>query len=494
MNNSIAVSPSLVRGHLAAINAELIELAKIKIVDSFQKIIIDELEKAKILIEIYLDKLPKESESNQEEILAQTQKDEQEYKENSRAFKPEESDLLDKFNEGKFQIVARSYPMLKVFEKIIAFKDASNVLITGDTGTGKELVANWLHKSSKRNEKELLTVNCGAFDKNLIEGELFGWKKDAHNNANIDRPGKFKSANNGSIFLDEIGEVPLETQAKFLRVVEYGDVQPIGADKQEKVDVKIISATNRDLKNKSSEGQFREDLYYRLSEVAIHIPSISERKNDIAPLCFHFFQKFFKKYAIDDLDCDINQFPKNISLDSFDILRNCEWRGNVRDIRNFIRRLIMLNKSHMSELKPSMLVKLYHDEDLTIKEILQDSNLSTNSKTKYKYFDIFEKYIEFDFNTSKTMTYYNNDIKTINRQINSVILQIGNSVGFESPDIIAHLKNEFGINKTEQENQFGEKIQKRITSIRENINKPSAKPIFHNEFKSIAHSLKHEAS
>ncbi|MBT3422570.1 sigma 54-interacting transcriptional regulator, partial [Candidatus Woesearchaeota archaeon] len=142
MNNSIAVSPSLVRGHLAAINAELIELAKIKIVDSFQKIIIDELEKAKILIEIYLDKLPKESESNQEEILAQTQKDEQEYKENSRAFKPEESDLLDKFNEGKFQIVARSYPMLKVFEKIIAFKDASNVLITGDTGTGKELVAN----------------------------------------------------------------------------------------------------------------------------------------------------------------------------------------------------------------------------------------------------------------------------------------------------------------------------------------------------------------
>jgi len=166
----------------------------------------------------------------------------------------------------------------------------------------------------------------------------------------------------------------------------------------------------------------------------------------------------------------------------------------VRDIRNFIRRLIMLNKSHMSELKPSMLVKLYHDEDLTIKEILQDSNLSTNSKTKYKYFDIFEKYIEFDFNTSKTMTYYNNDIKTINRQINSVILQIGNSVGFESPDIIAHLKNEFGINKTEQENQFGEKIQKRITSIRENINKPSAKPIFHNEFKSIAHSLKHEAS
>ncbi|MBT5530213.1 MAG: sigma 54-interacting transcriptional regulator, partial [Cytophagia bacterium] len=142
MNNSIAVSPSLVRGHLAAIKVELIELAKLNIVDPFQKIIIDELKKAKILIEIYIDKLPNDSVSNQEKSIAQAQKDEQEYKENSRAFKPEESDLLDMFNEGKFQIVARSYPMLKVFEKIIAFKDASNVLITGDTGTGKELVAN----------------------------------------------------------------------------------------------------------------------------------------------------------------------------------------------------------------------------------------------------------------------------------------------------------------------------------------------------------------
>ena len=141
-----------------------------------------------------------------------------------------------------------------------------------------------------------------------------------------------------------------------------------------------------------------------------------------------------------------------------------------------------------------MLVKLYHDEDLTIKEILRDSINISNNSTNYKYFEVIIKYIEFDFNTSKTMNYYNKDIKTINRQINSVILQIGNSVGFKSPDIIAHLKNEFGINKTEQENQFGEKIQKRITSIRENINKPSAKPIFHNEFKSIAHSLKHEAS
>jgi len=493
MNNSIAVSPSLVRGHLAAIKVELIELAKLNIVDPFQKIIIDELKKAKILIEIYIDKLPNDSVSNQEKSIAQAQKDEQEYKENSRAFKPEESDLLDMFNEGKFQIVARSYPMLKVFEKIIAFKDASNVLITGDTGTGKELVANWLHKSSKRNEKELLTVNCGAFDKNLIEGELFGWKKDAHNKANVDRLGKFKSANNGSIFLDEIGEVPLEAQAKFLRVVEYGDIQPIGSDKQEKIDVKIISATNRDLKNKSSKGQFREDLYYRLREVAIHIPSISERKNDIAPLCFHFFQKFFKKYAIDDLDCDINQFPKNISLDSFDILRNCEWRGNVRDIRNFIRRLIMLNKSHMSELKPSMLVKLYHDENMTIKEIISKTNLDPDQTISYKYFDIFVKYIECDFNTNKTMKYYTNDIKTINKQINSTILQIGSSVGFKNSDFIAFLK-EYGIIKPEQENQFGEKLQNRIALIKENISNHSSNPIFHKKFEPIAKGLNSEDS
>lgn|SRR5574344_307148 len=206
--------------------------------------------------------------------------------------------------------------------------DAS-VLLTGETGTGKEVFAHAIHQASQRSGQAIVDINCSAFSKDLLESELFGYKAGAFTGALKDKKGLFEVANHGTIFLDEIGEMAFELQARLLRVLESGEYIKIGDTKPTKVDVRIISATNRDLKEEIKRGNFREDLYFRLSVFQINLPPLRDRKEDIQELSHIFLDKFAEKLKKEIL---------GISPQVLDILKNAEWKGNVRELRNVIER------------------------------------------------------------------------------------------------------------------------------------------------------------
>lgn len=203
------------------------------------------------------------------------------------------------------------------------------VLLTGETGTGKEVFAHAIHQASQRAEQPIIDINCSAFSKDLLESELFGFKAGAFTGALNDKKGLFEVANHGTIFLDEIGEMAFDLQAKLLRVLETGEYIKIGDTKPTKVDVRIISATNRDLKKEIENGNFREDLYFRLSVFQIVLPPLRDRKEDIETLSYMFLDKFANK---------LNKKIVSIAPDVLNILENAEWRGNVRELRNIIER------------------------------------------------------------------------------------------------------------------------------------------------------------
>lgn len=203
------------------------------------------------------------------------------------------------------------------------------VLLTGETGTGKEVFAHAIHQASERAERPIVDINCSAFSKDLLESELFGYKAGAFTGALRDKKGLFEVANHGTIFLDEIGEMAFDLQARLLRVLETGEYIKIGDTKPTKVDVRIISATNRDLKKEIDNGNFREDLYFRLSVFQISLPPLRESKDDIESLSYMFLDKF------------ANQLKKKITgitPEVLDILKNAKWKGNVRELRNVIER------------------------------------------------------------------------------------------------------------------------------------------------------------
>lgn len=214
------------------------------------------------------------------------------------------------------------------------------VLITGESGAGKEVVAKEIHRLSNRSNKPFITVNCGAIPEGIIESELFGHTKGSFTGATETRKGYFESANEGTIFLDEIGELPLQTQVKFLRVIENGEYIRVGGSKTEKVNVRIIAATNKNLEQLITTNSFREDLYYRLRSINIVIPPLRERKEDISILYNNFVEQFCKRNSID---------YKGISDDAMDFIRNYNWPGNVRQLRNFTESLITLNVSKKIE-------------------------------------------------------------------------------------------------------------------------------------------------
>lgn len=245
-----------------------------------------------------------------------------------------ENKRLKKRIAKSYQIIGASSGIKSVLEMIekVAPTDA-RVLITGPNGTGKELVAHHIHQKSDRNSAAMVEVNCAAIPSELIESELFGHLKGSFTSAVKDRKGKFETAQGGTLFLDEIGDLSLSAQAKVLRALQENKIQRVGSDKDVKVDVRILAATNKNLKEEIVEGRFREDLYHRLAVILIDVPSLSERKNDIPLLCSHFIAQISKKEGVP---------LKTISKEALTILQDYPWTGNIRELRNVMERLMIL--------------------------------------------------------------------------------------------------------------------------------------------------------
>jgi len=239
-------------------------------------------------------------------------------------------------NRGSVKnIIGKSDKMQAIFQMIETVSEVhSTVLVSGESGTGKELVARAIHDLSPRAEKPFISINCGAFTETLLESELFGYVKGAFTGANSDRKGLFEAANEGTIFLDEIGEMSLAMQVKLLRVLQEKKVRPVGSHVETKFDSRIIAATNRDLKSMIEEGDFREDLFYRISVIPIKLPPLRQRKEDISELAEHFVKKF----------CE--QTTKNLSISqkALEMLEKYTWHGNVRELEHTIERAVALER------------------------------------------------------------------------------------------------------------------------------------------------------
>jgi len=255
------------------------------------------------------------------------------------ALKSKDTSIQREKVEGRYEfgIVCNSPEMLRILDLIprIAVSN-SNILITGESGTGKELVAKAVHASSPRNSKSFVAINCGGIPESLLESELFGHKKGSFTGALNDKIGLFEAANEGTIFLDEVSELPLPLQVKLLRVVQEKSFKPVGGTEERVVDVRIISATNQDLEKKVIRGKFREDLYYRINVIQIHIPPLRERKEDIPLLAQYFLEKYSR-----EMKKDIYQ----ISSYAMESLKNYSFPGNVRELENIIERGVALETS-----------------------------------------------------------------------------------------------------------------------------------------------------
>lgn len=264
--------------------------------------------------------------------------------------------------------VAQSQEIIKVFllAKKLAKVD-STLLILGESGVGKEVIVKYLHQESERANQPLIKVNCAAIPKHLLESELFGYEKGAFTGADSrGKPGLFEQANGGTIFLDEIGDMPIDLQVKLLRVLQEFEITRVGGRSSFKIDVRVVSATHRNLEEMVENGEFRKDLYYRLNIVPIKIPALRERKADIVPLAFYFLNKMNKK----------NRLNKRFHPEIIRFFEEYPWPGNIRELENLIERLVVtadLEQIGLEDLPPSMLqgLELKQNVKSTLKEIIE---------------------------------------------------------------------------------------------------------------------------
>ncbi len=261
--------------------------------------------------------------------------------------------------DERYRIIGESQTIKDLLSKVdAAAPSKGRILITGESGTGKELIARRLHSKSDRANKPFVKVNCAAIPGELIESELFGHKKGSFTGAIAERQGKFKQADGGTLFLDEIGDMKLEMQAKLLRVLQEGEFESIGSEKTIKVDVRVISATNKDLKEEIKNGDFREDLYYRLNVVPLYVPPLRERKEDIPLLVEHFIR----------LACEENNRPLiSVTKDAMRLMVKQPWPGNIRQLKNLCEKLVILTSE--DEVTP---------ESLDLVEESGETNLESN--------------------------------------------------------------------------------------------------------------------
>jgi len=252
-----------------------------------------------------------------------------------------ENRILKKKVSKKYEMIGKSQAISQIKDMIekVAPTEA-RVLITGPNGTGKELVAHWLHQKSDRAKGPMIEVNCAAIPSELIESELFGHVKGAFTSAAKDRAGKFEAANKGTIFLDEIGDMSLSAQAKVLRALQESRIQRVGSDKDIKVDVRVVAATNKDLKKEIADGNFREDLYHRLAVILIKVPALNDRRDDIPQLIEHFAKKISDEQG---------SAPKVFNEKAIKLLQEYDWTGNIRELRNVVERLFILGGKEVSE-------------------------------------------------------------------------------------------------------------------------------------------------
>jgi len=268
------------------------------------------------------------------------------------------------------EMLGQSPAIEKIKEKIdkVAPTDA-RVLITGENGTGKELVARWIHEKSTRTDSQIVEVNCAAIPSELIESELFGHEKGAFTSAIKQRIGKFEQANGGTLFLDEVGDMSLSAQAKVLRALQENRITRVGADKDIVVDVRVIAATNKDLLREVDKGNFRLDLYHRLSVIIIHVPTLNERKEDIPILAEKFVQEICEDYGMP---------RKVITPKAMEELMNINWTGNIRELHNVMERLVILS-----------------DQKITEQEVLAYGVANVTKDPMEQLFNRFEKFGDF---------------------------------------------------------------------------------------------------
>ena len=287
-----------------------------------------------------------------------------------------ENRALRKNLKKRWRLVGTSQKMRKLQEQIdLAAKSNSRVMILGESGSGKELIAHILHEKSTRAENPFIEMNCAAIPQELIESELFGHEKGSFTGAFERKKGKFELAHNGTLFLDEVGDMSLTTQSKVLRVIETQTFQRVGGSKNITVDVRIISATNKDLAEAVAQGNFREDLFYRLNVIPIIVPPLRERKSDIPDLVGYFLEHFAAEYG---------EKPKNIAPEALKSLEQMDWPGNIRELRNVIERLVIMTPSQIINTK-----------DIVSGEISRSDYFALNTLKKAR--DAFEK----DFITKK---------------------------------------------------------------------------------------------
>lgn len=292
----------------------------------------------------------------------------------------------------------------------IAQTDAK-VLIVGETGTGKELVAWSLHHNSLRKKNNYIKVNCAAIPGELLESELFGHKKGSYTGASEDREGKFKAADGGTLFLDEIGDMDLRLQSKLLRVLEENEIEIIGDSKPVPIDVRIITATNKNLEELISQEKFRSDLYHRINVVKLEIPPLRERTDDIIPLAYNFLQQFGNTY---------NKAVKKISRQGEGILKNYSWPGNIRELKNVVEKLVIFSES----------------EEIATEDILQTMSSSASSNDGNETFDL--KIAKSDFEREYL-------INTLNKY-NWKIIETADALGIDRTNLFKKMKR-YGIEK-----------------------------------------------
>jgi two-component system response regulator AtoC len=281
-------------------------------------------------------------------------------------------------------IVARSEAMAHVFELVEKVaKHKTTVLITGESGTGKDLIAKTMHSHGNRTTVPMVSVNCGSIPDNLLESELFGYKKGAFTDAIRDKPGLFDEADGGTIFLDEIGELPLSLQVKLLRVLQEEEISPLGSTVSKKIDVRVIAATSRDLQKEVDEGRFREDLYYRINVMKIHLPPLRERRGDIPLLVGYFINLFNEKLGKD---------IEGLSSQAMPLLMAYPWPGNIRELENVIERAILLGKGRWitpADL-PQSITSIRHPSS----SIAPEHTLSIKKASKTLERDLIQKALE----------------------------------------------------------------------------------------------------